>query len=134
MAMANAKPTWMSRLNTENKKFRTENRLSSFANYVIPSSLIYLIAQIDRPSNELPPRSFTRPLKIAFLLLHIFGLLWIIAATWRTPTASVFLFVCLTIASFKFSLPWIVGHCPNAIRYLTLFPRGSAVLLLLRLA
>lgn len=128
-AIAKALPAWLSQLDTARQRFRTDNRVSIYANYVIPSSLVRLIAQIDRPSDQSPPRSYTRPLKIAFLLLHVFGLFWIFAVTWRRPFVSVFLFACLTIASFRISLSWITQCPPEDMLFLIYVPRGSAVLL-----
>lgn len=129
-AIAAARPGWLGRLEGRDK-YILANRLSCFANYTIPSSLSRLIMQIEAPTEGLPPCSYTRPVKIAFFLLYLFGLAWIAAICWPGPLMSVFLFTCLVAASFtKLPLAWITPIPPSDMVYFHFVPRGSAILLL----
>jgi len=129
-AIANAYSEWISRLSLS--RFYFDNRISSSANYVIPSSLLRLILQIKLFLSGSPPASFSGAVKYAFLLLYIFGLAWIAGITWRDPFMSVFLFSCLIVASFSGTpLSWITPDPGHDLAYFHYVPRGSAILLLL---
>ena len=129
-AIAAARPGWLGRLEGRDK-YILANRLSCFANYTIPSSLSRFIMQIEAPAEGSPPCSYTRPVKIAFFLLYLFGLAWIAAICWPGPLMSVFLFTCLVAASFtRLPLAWITPIPPSDMVYFHFVPRGSAILLL----
>ena len=131
-AVESARTAWRSRLHGSSRPTsgRIDNRLSSYANYLIPSTLVRLVAGIDRSSPGSPPRSFTRPVKLAFLIAFVLGLSWIVGVTWRSPLTAVLVLAGLLLAEFLASPAWLAQRSRYNMRSLVYVPRGSAVVLL----
>ena len=109
-SLAVARSAWLDALPSREAKFRTDNRLSSYRNYLLPSSLLRVVAEMDRPSRNEPPESFSRPLKAAFLFLYLAGLGCIVGVTWRRPALMVLLLASLTLAGFR---PALLNPAPR---------------------
>lgn len=128
-AVNTARPDWLCQLPNQALQFRTANRLASYANYPLPSSILRIVMQLDQAHNGWPPHSYVRPLKIAFLILHVFALLWLLAVTWRQPLIAVVLLTIFSMAALWWRLNWLAPLPRKDMMFLIYVPRGSAILI-----
>jgi len=127
-----ALPEWLCRVGTnEHSRFRLQNRIVSFRNYLVPSALLRLAAGLDRAAPGEPPRSFTRPLRAAFFLAHAAALCWILAVSWRSPALLFLVLTALVIAAHPGVPAWLAAAPRKDMGFLIYVPRGSAILVLL---
>ena len=128
--LENARSSWLAILPIE-KQFRTDNRLSAFKTYLLPSSIMRILCENYRSSSLVAPSSFSLPFRDAMFFVHILAIGLMLVPAFRSPLAGSVLMVCFTVASFDRFNPMILAPVADyGYHYLSYAPRCSAIFLL----
>jgi hypothetical protein len=131
-ALEQATPGWLAQLDANDSRHgpeRTRNRLASYWNYPLPSSLLRVVVEVMRPRGE-PPSSFLLAVEIALTLVAAASLAWLAWVAWR-PGALLFVAICLGLCMAKILPAWLEPKTVPDYSVLVYAPRGAAFVLLL---
>lgn len=127
-ALDAAEPVWMKKIPVQHVE-QLKSHLHTYA--TSPFGYLLIRGFCALSPGDSPPAAYTFPVKLAFFLLFLLALGWLIAVTYHHDFDAVLVMACLLMAALNLCVATIAPVSDPSFDFLSYVPHGSATLLIL---